>query len=297
MKKSLFFWCCCMAYSAIFAQLPNTDLFLIDLRLNKKGNCSVQGQPQNLTNRNGYDNQPAFLPDGKNILYTATHNEAKTDIYQLHLPDKSTQNLTQTPLTGEYSAQPASGKQAFTVVRVEEDNKTQRLWLFTHNQPPQLHQPYIEPVGYYATTQKNKRLALFVLGSPPTLQVAAATDTAGVIAAVNIGRCILPAPGKPNSVLFLHKISNQNWLIKRLNTETLDTKTIAKALPDAEDFAALPNEGGLLMASGSKLYCFNPQTNQWKVMADFSAIGIKNITRLALSPDAQKLVFVAEINP
>ncbi len=32
---------------------------------------SIQGQPVNLTDRNGYDNQPFFSPDGRSFFYTS----------------------------------------------------------------------------------------------------------------------------------------------------------------------------------------------------------------------------------
>jgi hypothetical protein len=48
------------------------------------------------------------------------------------------------------------------------------------------------------------------------------------------------------------------------------------------------------MAKGSKLYQWNPSRGpDWEEIADFSALGIESITRLAVSPRGDRLALVA----
>ena len=56
---SLFISNCC------FSQMPETDIWVVDL-IKKEGNYSFE-KPLNFTNRRGYDNQPSFSSDGKEI--------------------------------------------------------------------------------------------------------------------------------------------------------------------------------------------------------------------------------------
>jgi hypothetical protein len=55
------------------------------------------------------------------------------------------------------------------------------------------------------------------------------------------------------------------------------------------------NDGSLVMGSGSALYRFRPGVDRnWTKMADFSFYGMKKITRIEVSPDNGKIVFVGQ---
>jgi hypothetical protein len=75
--------------------------------------------------------------------------------------------------------------------------------------------------------------------------------------------------------------------------KTREITPIAKTLPGAEDYVWTPG-GSLLMAKESKLYEWMPgKSAAWKEVADFSAQGIRGITRLAVSPSGNQLALVA----
>jgi hypothetical protein len=102
------------------------DIFVVDVRL-ARGKLEF-GQPANITNRAGYDNQPSFLPDGQSLLYTSQRENDQTDIYRYDFKTKQSTRLTSTD-EGEYSPTVMPGGKFFSVIRVERD-KTQRLWKF-----------------------------------------------------------------------------------------------------------------------------------------------------------------------
>jgi hypothetical protein len=55
------------------------------------------------------------------------------------------------------------------------------------------------------------------------------------------------------------------------------------------------NDSQILIGSGNKLYVYDTFLNsEWKQVADLSEYNIKDITRLAVSPDGKKLALVAE---
>src|SRR5688572_22487744 len=105
---------------------PSTDIFLVSIT--GAVNQIRLGLPENITNREGYDNQPMFLNDGDSILYTSIRKGGPTDIYRYDIATRADRQVTDTP-EGEYSATVMPGGRMFSVIRVEADS-TQRLWRF-----------------------------------------------------------------------------------------------------------------------------------------------------------------------
>jgi len=294
-RSATFYWLTLtftlLRYGLTQAQTPpDADIFLVDLTLKSQ---SVQvGKPTNITQRKGYDNQPSFTPDGKSLLYTSMREDGQTDIYRYDLQQKTTTQLTQTP-EGEYSPTVTPDPAYFSVIRVEKD-KTQRLWKFpiAGTGEPTLVLENVKPVGYHCWLTPDW-LALFILGTPNSLQLAHVStgDTARI--EERIGRCLLKIPGK-NALSFVHKRTPTDWDIKQLDLQTLKITGIAPALTGSEDFVWTP-DGTLLMCQGTALYQFNPTSSlRWTQLADFSSAGITQLTRMAIDADGKKLALVGQ---
>jgi hypothetical protein len=289
------------SHSAVMAQTRPTptpvaateDIFVVDVTGNK-GKLEF-GQPANITDRAGYDNQPSFLPDGHSLLYTSLREGEQTDIYRYDFKTRRTTRLTSTP-EGEYSPTLMPGGKFFSVIRVERD-KTQRLWKFPlAGGEPSLVLPNIKPVGYHLWLDA-RTLALFILGAdgkPNTLQLAPTDNSFLDTIHVNIGRALHIIPGRA-AFSFVHKISPDEWLIKAFDLKTKRSTILVKTLPGSEDLAWTP-DGTILMAQDSKLFQYNPAAPaaEWQQIADFSSAGLKKITRLALSPKGNRLALVAQ---
>jgi dipeptidyl aminopeptidase/acylaminoacyl peptidase len=284
---------------AASAQTPtpppaNEDIFVVDVTV-AKGRLEF-GSPVNITNRAGYDNQPSFLPDGQSLLYTSGREGDQTDIYRYDFKTRQATRLTATP-EGEYSPTVMPGGKFFSVIRVEAD-KTQRLWKFPLDGggAPALVLPNIKPVGYHLWLDA-RTLALFVLGGegrPNTLQLAPTDNSFLDTIHVNIGRALHLIPRR-QAFSFVHKISPGEWFVKAFDLKTKRSTILARTLAASEDLAWTP-DGTILMAQDSKLYQLDPAAPapDWRLVADFSAAGLKKITRLALSPKADRLALVAQ---
>ncbi|WP_041951916.1 TolB family protein [Spirosoma spitsbergense] len=276
---------------ATFGQAPpDADIFLVDLTY--KGQGIQVSNLINITQRKGYDNQPSFTPDGKCLLYTSMREDEQTDIYRFDLQSMATVPLTQTP-EGEYSPTVTPDTDYFSVIRVESD-KTQRLWKFPISGigAPVLVLENVKPVGYHCWLTPDS-LALFILGTPNSLQLARVStgDTARMWE--RIGRSLHKIPGK-KALSFVHKRTSVDWEIKQLDLQTNLITVIAPTLSGSEDFVWTPG-GLLLMAQGAGLYVFNPKIDlRWTQLADFSSVGIKQITRLAIDPEGKKLALVGQ---
>jgi WD40 repeat protein len=241
----------------------------------------------------GYNNQPFFLMDGRSILYTSIRN-GQADIYRYDPAFGGTTQVTNTP-ESEYSPTLMPDGKNISVVRVEADG-TQRLWKFplTGSGPPSLILENIKPVGYHWWLDKNT-LALFILGAtgkPATLQIANVRTGKAEVVAENPGRILRLVPHQ-RKLSFVHKVSDQEWLIKTFDLKTKQISTLIKTLPGSEDYAWLPN-GVLLMAKDAKLFKWNPLSDKdWMQVADFSGAGLKTLTRIALSRKGDRIAFVA----
>jgi len=301
MKPALIrLFCSCLAVvafsSAILSQTatpsptpapPATDIFMIDLATTGTGRIKV-GQPVKITSWAGYNNQPAFMPDGKSLLYTSIR-EKQADIYRYDIGSAATSQVTNTP-ESEYSPTLMPDGKSISVVRVEKDG-TQRLWKFPlAGGAPSLVLESIKPVGYHLWVDENT-LALFVLGKPNTLQLVDLRSGKAEVIAENPGRILRRVPHE-NKFSFVHKVSDQEWLIKTFDLRTRNIATYIKTFTGVEDYA-WTTAGVLLMANGSKLFARKKSDFAWEELADFSSAGLKNITRIAVSPKGDRIAIVA----
>lgn len=295
MKRKIFFVLVLLTVSTLArAQVqspPKTNIFLVDVT--REGGQMKFGQPVNITSFEGYNNQPSFLPDGRSLFFTSIREGEQADIYRYDLGNRSTVRVTETR-ESEFSPTVTPDRRFFSVVRVEVD-QTQRLWKFPiSGGAPALVLQKIKPVGYHVWVDA-RTVALFVLGTPNTLQlVDVATERAETIAR-DIGRTLLMIPHQ-KKISFVQRVSDNELLIKSFDPKTRQTITLIKALPGNEFFTWTPR-GELLMAKGAKLYKWNPgHDHDWQKIADFSSAGISDISRLTVSPDGRKIAFVAKGN-
>lgn len=252
---------------------------------------------ENLTSRDGYDNQPAFSADGETLYYTSQRGDGdstQTDIWAIsgQGDERRAEALWTTP-ESEYSPTPVPGRKALSVIRVEEDGK-QKLWaLPLDDAAPKRILEKIEPVGYHAWV--DRELVLFVLGEPHELQRVSADEpnAAGRVMAKDIGRALKKIPGK-DSFSFVHK-TKDGWWIKSLSVDGDKMKSLTRTLGEREDFDWSP-DGALWMSDGEVFHRFRPGKDEdWQPVAwDKGTKPPKKITRLTVSPDGRRLAFVAE---
>lgn len=263
-----------------------TDIWMAEIARDDEG--IVVGAPVNLTERDGYDNQPHFLPGGDAFLYTSISEGGQADIRRYSLVGGRTPRVTHTP-ESEYSPIPMSDG-GFAVVRVEEGGR-QRLWSFDADGTPRAPViESIEPVGYHAWFDDG-RVALFVLGEPPTLVIADVVEGAYTEALVSIGRSLQAIPGR-EAVSVVHKVAEDEWNLVAVDPAG-EVTFLAPALAPSEDHAWTP-AGELLMARGSTLYHWNTDIGAWRAIVDLSESGVGAITRLAVSPDGDRILMVGQ---
>ena len=269
-----------------------SELFLVRLRPGRSH--VVVDTVLRLTNRIGYDNQPAFVPGTSHVLYTALDSAGRADIWRYDFSNNATHPVTRTHPESEYSATPVPQGNRFSVIRVEADS-AQRLWSFAMDgSDPQLVLPNIKPVGYHAWIDAD-RIALFVLGNPATLQIADVKSGSTRTVAQNIGRALQKIPDA-NAFSFVQRNADSTMSIMRYDVTTSRATEVVRSLPQNEYHVWL-NDSTLISANGSVLYEWRRGDRGWIHVADLSAYRVSAISRIALGPDGKSLIIVAADPP
>ena len=266
---------------------PGTDIWVA--ALDGTGGELTLGPATNVTHREGYDNQPLFVPDGSGFWYTVIDDGGVADIWFHDLTAGTQSPVTTTAPESEYSATPAPGG-GFTSIRVEADS-TQRLWHFDENGGNgEVLFPDLAPVGYHAWAD-DETVVMFVLGSPPTLRVGNASTDAVETVAENVGRSMHRIPGT-DDVSFVQRVSAEESWISRIDPATGDQERLVEAI-EGGDFHAWTPDGTLLMGHGSSLFAWRPDGDgDWEEIGRLAGGG--TISRLAVSPDGTTLAIVVD---
>ncbi len=271
--------------------LPKTDLWLANINANQP--TSLAGPPVKINTTVGYNNQPHFSVDGNVIYYTREvtlpNGIAQTDIAAFNLRTRTTTMVNQT-MESEYSPTPIPGRNALSVIQVEADQK-QRLWAISlTNGEMELLLPDAEPVGYHAW-MNDQQVAMFILGDSFDLYTAKLQEAGSSKVASNIGRTLRRHP-ENGDIIFVDK-NTEPWKISIYHSVTNSIQTIMPLFPDSEDFTVDRN-GAYWTGNGSKLYRRSPMDARWELITDFGAYGVRNISRLAISPANDKIMLTSE---
>jgi len=273
----------------ITAQLPTTDLYMFSFLNN--GNSITLRDASYLSNFNpdGYNNQPYFINPREVYITSNLYDKEYTDFIKLDLFSKEYYRVTATDSISEYSPTPKAPNRSFSAIRVEKDGKTQSLHLYPndHKDAGKRVLPNIDNVGYHCWLSDNE-VAMFLVGTPMKLAIGNIEDDRTTVVMENIGRCF--RQDADGTLLFIHKLSADDWYIKSYDVDSNNARIITKTVSGSEDFEVL-NDGTFIMAAGSNVYSYHPERDtDWQLIADLTEYDIKNITRIAASRN--KIIFV-----
>jgi Tol biopolymer transport system component len=249
--------------------------------------------PQPMATLAGYDNQPAFTPDGGRVLFAANRDGTQTDIYAFSRADRKTTQMTATA-TNENSPTPLADG-GFSVVMSEMD-KTQRLWKFdAAGKTPTLILTDVKPVGYHAWLDAD-HLVLYVLGAqgkPATLQIADVKTGKAAVAGENIGRSLHRIPGT-RLASFVQKEADGSYAIKTLDIASKKIATLTRTVDGSSDrdMAWMPDGKTILMTAGTKVLSWTRGEQGWTERFDGAPHHLGAMTRLAVSPKGDAVAIV-----
>ncbi|WP_324026619.1 nuclear transport factor 2 family protein [Maribacter sp. BPC-D8] len=279
------FFCCHTA----FAQ-QGTEVYIANLDLS---NDSLKiNEVINISENEGYDNQPSFFFDDK-ILFASTRNN-QTDIALYDINDKTTTWLSNTPNGSEYSPLKIPGRNAVSAVRLDEDG-LQRLYAYDlKTGDSKVLLPDLK-VGYHVWFSSDIIVCTVLIENRMDLVVYNLKENTHYTVQKNVGRSLHKIPGT-ELISFIAKES-ENATITSLNPNSKETKVITNLLRDSED-VTWTTDGSLITAYNKYLFSFKPSIDtEWKSLFEFQQTDIHGISRLAVSPNGKNISFVSKDAP
>ena len=276
MKKITFLFLCIT--TSFFCQ-TNTEIHVFDI-VNKNGEYLLKNG-KNISNNKGYDSQPFFYSDHE-VIYASNKN-GNTEIVLHNLNSGENYQKSNTEKGGEYSPQKIPNSKNVSAVRF--DFKTGKNKEIIPNLK----------VAYPSWYDKNTVIASVIVNDSLHLIISDLQQKTNTTVAKMVGRSIHKIPNT-NLVSFISKENKDYWLLKSLNPETKEIKTIT-SLGKSEDVTWLIN-GTLLIANGSSIYKFNPEKDKRpSIFFSFTDENINNISRISVNAISNKLAIVAEVSP
>jgi hypothetical protein len=225
------------------------------------------------------------------VYYTSTRDDAQADIYRFDIAGSSTSRVTRTAPESEYSAAVSRDGKALRVIRVEADS-TQRIWTVPlDGTAGQAVFPDTRPVGYFAQPN-DSAWVMFVLGTPVTMHLGYHGRGRTEVVGRNIGRSLHRIPGTSRASVV--QKGSAPWQVMEFDPAS-KTFTPLVSLPAGSEDVAWADGNTLLVGSGSKLLRWTRGSSGWQEIADYTGVGLRNITRLAISPTGDMLALVADV--
>lgn len=280
-------------------QAPHTDIVILDIHPHL--DHLHAGSLVQVTEREGYDNQPFFLDDDR-LLFVSDREAEQTDVFMYSVSEDSVTRVTRTP-ESEYSPRLTPSGDHLSVVRVEADGVSQHLYRFPFDgdapRPagePERVLPTLADIGYYAWAGED-HLALFrvggAAGEPSSLHLA--DLGAGAVRHVqdDIDRTLQTVPGE-EIVSFVDRSVGESRFLRTLDVASGQVSTVAQ-LPDGGEHAWV-SSATLLMASEGTLYRFTgSQETPWASVLELEAM-VGRFSRIAVSPSGRRIAIVVEVD-
>ncbi len=270
---------------------PNTDVYVFDLNFD---NGSIKlSNPKNISNNDGYDNQPSFL-NNSSILFASTR-DGQTDIRLFNIEAGSTTTwITDTPTGSEYSPLKIPNKKAVSAIRLDLDG-LQRL--YEYNLKNGDSKPILKDakVGYHVWYNSYTLVHTVLIENRMDLVISNLKEKTSQTLQKNVGRSLSKIPNT-DAVSFISKEEN-TWQIKAINPITKEIKNIANTYKNSEDICWL-KDGSIVTGNGKSILRINPNEDvEWELLQSFKEEEINAISRIAVSENSKRLAFVAEESP
>jgi len=267
--------------NSLFSQLPVSSMYLLEIKNPSDSNWVITKiNYLSALNPTGYNNQPFFIDNNHLLACIRKPENSNTEIYKFDLLNKTATNITNSA-SSEYSPRvyPENSEEISCVKVPENDSTIQNLVILNASNGKQVK--FItkdhSKIGYYRYL-KNKTWVCYLVQEPHVLSIYSELDRTRKIFASSIGRCFEVV--NLNEIYFVHKITEDHWVLKSYNIDTEKSKTIAKMPPGVEDFVINSNQQ-LICASKSSILRLT-ESGTWSILTDLKALNINNIGRLAI---------------
>jgi hypothetical protein len=281
-----FFFLLCV--NSLLAQL-NTEVYLFDIDTTN-GKTELKNMI-NVSNTDGYDNQPSFIYE--EFLLFSGNNDGQTDIalYDIETGKRTWFNTKTSG--GEYSPQKLPISDEVTAVRLD-TNGLQRLYYYHPiTKESRLALEDIQ-VAYYHFYTENILVSAVLGFNELGLVISDIHEQTNDTIVTNVGRSIQGVPyQKYVSYTVVNEEKNHDLYIMDIDGDR-ESYFVCQLPIGIQDYTWL-DEFRIVIGSNNKLYAYDtledPEWREWYSLTDYE---IFNITRLAVSPNGDKIAIVAE---
>ncbi len=284
MNRLLNFYCLFFLVLLSKAQFPNSDVWLFKIE-EEKNVLPVLSHSLNISNREGYDNQPSFTADGSKIYFVSIKEDKQADIYYYELKSKKIKQLTKSK-ESEYSPVHTAEGRYVTTVMVEADS-SQRIHFmntelgfnekkFDFDSVGYYHFLNADTVIYYKLTQPHS-LRYYVKPSKEDNWLCNAPVRG--FKAINRHELIYGIKDSTRVVFYIY-----DFLIHRASKYC--------EYPSTNEDIVWHAKWGLLKSEEDKILRYDVTKKEWVLLFDLSNQGIKKITRFDFDSKNKFLVLV-----
>jgi hypothetical protein len=280
--RNLSFCFCLIFCTSGFAQLPETEIWLMPIK--KEKNNVFPGKPIKINEHKGYNNQPSFSIDSKSVFYVRADSSAQTDIVQFNLRSSKQRAVTATALS-EYS--PQEIKPGLLCAVVVEKDSAQKIHEISATNG--LHQNVLEPdsVGYYCFLNADT-IVYYKLTQPHSLRVFVISSGKEIWLGNFPTRGFKPV--SKSSLVYCLKDS-LTTTVYRYDFVLQKAKSIC-SLPKGNEDIFWHKQLGLLRSDGTAILQYRELTSTWTQLFDLRSQGFHRITRFAIDEKLNYLVVV-----
>jgi len=266
----------------------NTEIYVFDIATSENG--LAFSNIKNISNDKGYDNQP-FFQDNNTIIFAGNNNKA-TDIATVSLSNYKKEFSFQKTVGGEFSPQPIPNSKLIASVRLDTSG-LQRI--YSYNSETKNSEELIKdiPVAYFSFYDASQMLTSILSNDKLDLIFFDLKNNSHKPIVKNSGRSLSKIPKK--EAMSYTAFNEDGYLdIFQLDVKDLQSYFISELPLGIQDYAWL-NDSQIIIGTNMSILMYDLfGDGEWEKVADLSSFKIKNITRLAVSPNGKKIALVAE---
>jgi hypothetical protein len=284
------FWVGLFIFSLQAVSQQSTEIYLMDVT--KNADTIRLSAPLNISNNEGYDNQPSFF-DNENILFSSTRNN-QTDIALYNIGKGTKTWISNTTQGSEYSPLKIPEKEAVSAIRLD-SNGIQRLYQYDLRTGISKELLKDLKVGYHVWYNAHIIVCAVLIENRMDLVVANLKKGTTHTVQKNVGRSLHKIPDT-NLISFISK-EEKTLEIKSLNPISGTIEKINTIWNGREDIAWLSQQ--TILASTEKVIAqvSADYSGIWSFFHQFEPLEMYKMSRMAVSSDGEKLALVAEHSP
>lgn len=284
MNRSLNFYCLFFLVLVAKAQFPNSDIWLFKIEEEKNAPPALS-HSLNISNREGYDNQPSFTSDGSKIYFVSIKEDKQADIYFYELKSKKIKQLTKSK-ESEYSPVLTADGRYITTVMVEADS-SQRIHFMNTELGFNEKKLDFDSVGYYHFLNADT-LLYYKLTQPHSLRYYVKSSKE------DKWLCNAPVRGfkSINRHELIYGIKDSTHVVFYIYDFLINKASKYCEYPSTNEDLVWHAKWGLLKSEGAKILRYDAAKKEWVLLFDLSNEGIKKITRFDFDPKNKYLVLV-----